>query len=148
MDHGKINLISNIGITTTPGADHTAKGITLTLTAHDTQAFGDIARINTDGEAALAKADVIADSSALVMCADSSITANNSGNYMLLGIARDDSWAWTVGGLVYLSTTGTTGNTLTQTPPSATNNVIQVVGVATHADRMFFNPSLVQVEHT
>ena len=47
-----------------------------------------------------------------------------------------------------ITVTGTTGNTLSQTAPSATDDVIQIVGVATHADRMFFNPSLVQVEHT
>ena len=56
---------------------------------------------------------------------------------------RDDTWTWTVGGLIYVSTT--TG-TLTQTAPSGTGDQVQVVGYATHADRMYFNPSLVLVE--
>jgi len=135
-------------ITAVPGSDHIASGIKIVLTAHDTQAFGDIAFINSDGEAALADADAIASSSAFVMCADASISADASGNYLLLGVARDDTWAWTVGGLIYLTVTGTTGNTLSQTAPTGTDDVVQIVGVATHADRMFFNPQLVQVEHT
>ena len=52
------------------------------------------------------------------------------------------------GGLIYLTTTGTTGNTLTQTAPSGTNNSIQILGVALAADTFIFLPSLVQVEHT
>lgn len=82
------------------------------------------------------------------MCCDASINANSSGNYLLYGIARDDTWTWTVGGLIYITVTGTTGNTLSQSAPTGTDDVIQIVGVATHADRMFFNPQLVQVEHT
>lgn len=132
----------------TPSSNTQASGTTITLTANETHAFGDICKIHTDGDAILAKADVIANASAIVMCADSSITGGNSGNYLLMGVARNDTWNWTVGGLIYLSTTGTTGNTLTQTAPTGTNNVVQVVGVATHADRMYFNPCLVQVELT
>src|SRR5690606_20408651 len=85
--------------TAAPGSDHTASGLTITLTANENQAFGDVCRIDSNGEAALADADAIATASAVVMCVSSSVTANNSGNYMLMGIARDDTWNWTVGGL-------------------------------------------------
>jgi len=85
--------------------------------------------------------------SAVVMAA-ATISAGASGSYLVLGIARDDTWAWTVGGLIYGTITGTTGNTLSQTAPTGANDVIQIMGVATHADRMFFNPQLVQIEHT
>ena len=71
-----------------------------------------------------------------------------TGDYLMLGVANQTAWSWTVGGLVYLSITGTTGNTLTQTAPSATDNVIQMIGIAIHANRMIVDPSLVQVEHT
>jgi hypothetical protein len=76
------------------------------------------------------------------------IATDAAGEFLLLGIARDDTWNWTVGGLIYITVTATTGNTLSQTAPTGTDDVIQIVGVATHADRMFFNPQLVQVEHT
>jgi hypothetical protein len=32
--------------------------------------------------------------------------------------------------------------------PTGADDVIQIMGVATHADRMYFNPQLVQIEHT
>ena len=59
---------------------------------------------------------------------------------------RDDSYAgWTVGGLLYLSTTA---GAITQTAPSGTDDVIQILGVAYASKIIFFNPQLVQVEHT
>jgi len=136
-----------VQLTAAPGADHTVSGTIIQLVAAQTQAIGDVCYIASTGKAYLAKADAIANANAVVMVADASIATDATGNYLVLGIARDDTWTWTVGGLVYLSTTGTTGNTLTQTAPSGANNVIQVLGVATHADRMLFKPSLVQVEH-
>ena len=139
----------NHTLTAAPADDHTTSGILISLVAHDTQAFGDACFINASGEAALPDADAIASSSAVVMCADAAgIAADATGNYLLFGVARHDAWNWTVGGLVYLTVTGTTGNTLSQTAPTGTDDVIQILGVATHADRMLFRPSLVQVEHT
>jgi hypothetical protein len=57
------------------------------------------------------------------------------------GVYRDDAlYAWaTVGGLVYLSTTP---GAATQTPPATTGDCIQIVGFASHADRLDFNPQL------
>jgi len=109
--------------------------------------FGDVCYSAADGQAQIAKADVIANATALAMCADASISATATGNYLLLGFARDDTWTWTVGAFIYLSVTGTSTNTLTQTAPSATDQVVQILGWATHADRMFFSPQLVQIEH-
>ncbi len=134
-------------VTAVPGSDHTASGITIVLTSNGTFNFGDVGYIDGSGTVSFGDASVIATSSAIVMCADEQI-ASASGNWLLLGIARNDTWTWTVGGLVYLSITGTTGNTMSQTKPSATNEVVQVLGVATHADRMYFNPNLAQVELT
>ncbi len=133
-------------VTAEPSVDHQASGTWIDLTASDTVAFGDVCRIDSNGKAALAKADAIANASGICM-AVVSINANATGRFLLLGVARDDTWNWTPGGLIYLSTTGTTANTLTQSAPSGSNNVIQLLGVATHADRMLFKPELVQVEH-
>jgi len=129
--------------------DKSISGTLITLTANENQTFGDACYINTDGEAQIADASAIATASAIVMCADATISGDASGNYLLFGTARDDDgWDWTVGGLIYLSITGTTTNTLTQTAPSSTDEVVQILGIATHADRMIFKPSLIQVEHT
>lgn len=128
-----------------PEADHRASGPTIRLVANENQAFGDVCFINVDGEAQLGDADADSTAYCTVMCTET-VTANNTATYIVQGHARDDTWAWTVGGLVYLSTTGTTGNTLTQTAPSATGDQVQIIGVATHADRILFNPDLSVVE--
>lgn len=128
-----------------PSSNTTAYGATITLNANENQAFGDICFINSSGDAQLADADSASTSGAVVMCTET-VTTGNPATYLLMGIARNDSWAWTVGGMVYLSTTGTTGNTLTQTPPSGSGDIVQIVGKATHADRLYFYPQLVTVE--
>lgn len=134
-------------LTAVPGSDCLASGVTITLTAGVTVNFGDVGYLASTGKVLLGDADAIATASCVIMCAAAQIAADAAGKFLLFGIVRNDAWTWTVGGLIYLSVTGTTGNTLTQAPPSATDDVIQIVGVATHADRMFFNPQLVQVEH-
>lgn len=139
-----VDQAGNLTITAAPGSNLTATGTKITLTANEGQAFGDVCFINVDGEAQLGDADATSTASCVVMCLET-VTANNPAEYLMLGVARNDTWAWTVGGLVYLSTTGTTGNTLTQTAPSGTGDVVQILGVATHADRVMFNPNLVQV---
>ena len=102
-------------------------------------------RIGSDGDATIANASAYSTASALFMCLGT-VTTGNPGTYLALGVARNDTWAWTVGGFVYLSTTGTTTNTLTQTAPSTSGQVVQLLGVATHADRIYFKPELIQLE--
>lgn len=133
--------------TAAPAADVTASGLIITLTAAGNVGFGDVCYIASTGKATIVDADAIASSSGIVM-ALGTISADAAGSFLLHGIARNDAWNWTVGGLIYITVTATTGNTLSQTAPSGTDDVIQIVGVATHADRMFFNPQLVQIEHT
>lgn len=128
-----------------PSANSTASGTKIQLIANENQVFGDVVYIASDGDAALADADAIATAKVVGMCTGT-VTTGNTGTYLLMGIARNDTWAWTVGGHIYLSTTGTSTNTLTQTAPSGTDDCVVVVGVATHADRMLFNPSYVIVE--
>jgi hypothetical protein len=123
-------------------------GITITLTAHENVALGDACYINADGEAQIVDADAIA-TSGVQMIAAETITANNPGLFLLYGVAHLHTLApaWTVGGLVYITETGTTGNTLSQTPEAQTDEVIQIVGKALAADILLFTPSLSQVEH-
>jgi hypothetical protein len=139
------NTDTQLPITAVP-TDQTASGIKIVLTATGTFNFGDVGYIKSDGTVGFADATVIATASGLVMCADAQI-ASTSGNWLLIGVATNVAgWNWTPGGLIYLTITGTTGNTLSQTKPTATDEVVQILGVATHADRMFFNPQLVQIE--
>ena len=127
-------------------SDHASSGIIIPLVAHENQAFGDVCYIAADGQAQLVDADAIATSSGIVM-ALAGIDIGQTGNYLMYGVARDDTWNWTVGGLIFITVTGTSANTLSQTAPTGANDVVQIVGVATHADRMIFFGNLVQVEH-
>jgi hypothetical protein len=129
-----------------PTTDLTGTGIKISLTANENHAFGDVCYINNTGKAQLVDADAIATSSGLVMCIDETITAATSGTYLNIGLVRDDSWTWTIGGLMYITITGTSGNTLSQTAPTGEDDVVQVVGVAKTSKIIFFNPQLVQVE--
>ncbi len=140
-----VDAAGDVLLTAAPGTDLTASGMKIVLTANETQAFGDVCRVGSDGKATIANASAFSTSSGLFMCLQSA-TADSTATYLSLGVARNDAWAWTVSGHVYLSVAGTTGNTLTQTPPSTAGQVVQVLGVATHADRIFFRPELLQIE--
>lgn len=131
-------------LTESPASDTTATGLKTTFTAGESVVFGNVCYYKSDGKMWKADASAIATAS-VVGIALATISADASGSFLLLGIARDDSWNWTVGGLLYLSETA---GAITQTAPTTTDSVTQILGVATHADRIYFNPQLVQVEHT
>ena len=99
LDEDAVNIVAS------PSVDHSASGMIIQLTATQTTNFGDVGYIASTGKVTLGDADAIASSSCIVMCANGSIAADASGNWLLLGIARDDTWNWTVGGLIYLSLT-------------------------------------------
>ena len=136
---------------TTPGTNLTGSGLKGVFTNGNAGscAFGDVMYVALDDDLEFADADASTTTPALYM-ALGTITAASSGEFMIYGIVRNDAWTWTIGpgaaGLIYVSTTGTTGNTLTQTAPSATGDQVQIVGHALTATTMMFNPSPVLVE--
>jgi hypothetical protein len=140
------NILGSKGVDTTPD-DLTGSGFVLYKISGEAMAFGDMCRIGVDGNLYIAKADSINTSSALYMCIQPTLDALTLGKFLMQGIARNDAWGWTVGGMVYLSTTGTTGNTLTQTVISGTDEVVQVIGVASRSNEITISPNLMQVEH-
>ena len=122
-------------------------GTIIRLTSAVVLAFGDVCYINLNGKAALASAATEATATGVVMCVEPTLAANTEGVFLLYGIARKDTWNWTVGGgagILFLSISGVSGNTLVQTVVSAEDQVSQILGFATHATRIFFNPSLIQ----
>lgn len=122
-----------------PASDHAADGQTVTLTAGETLAFGEAGYIKSDGKVWKADADGTAPSERAWVIALEAITADTAGSFALPGsFVRDDTWAWTVGNPVYLSATA---GALTQTAPDPAI----VIGIATHADRLFFFPSIQDV---
>ena len=116
------------------------------MVAGATVAFGDICYLKSDGEMHFVDADAHGTGQAIGMA----IEAGSDGGatkFLFYGFARDDDWAWTIGAPVYATVTGTSTNTLSQTAPTGSADIVQIVGIAgPTADMMFFNPALVIVE--
>jgi hypothetical protein len=121
---------------TAGGSDETESGIIATLTAGEILAFGEVCYLKSDGKYWLADADTDTTMPAVVM-ALAAISADATGSFLKRGFVRDDTWNWTVGGLIYASTTA---GAISQTAPSGGGDQVQIIGYAYSADVMFFNP--------
>ena len=91
-----------------------------------------------------------ATTNATVPCLGLAMSAGSTGqtgNILLNGIYRDDSNLsfGATGGVVYVATSA---GSLTQTQPSATDQVIQAVGTALAAHIIYFNPGNDYLTHT
>ena len=134
------------------GADGDYSGVTFTGTGGVTAAFGDVLYLDSaDSEWKLADADAASTSgSVAVAMAVSSTTDGNPVTLMTYGIVRADAAfpTLTVGAPVYISTTGTTTNTVTVTAPSGADDVIRVVGFGLTANEMLVQISPDHITHT
>lgn len=130
---------ASVELTPSPSANVTESGMIASLTAGEDLVFGEVVYFKSDGKMGKTDADAEATSYAQAM-ALATIANDAAGKFLLMGFVRNDSWNWTVGAPIYLSTTA---GALTQTPPSGTDDVVHIVGVATHADRMLFRPNSV-----
>jgi hypothetical protein len=93
--------------------------------------------LKSDGKWWKADANAAATMPGLRMALESK-TADQTCSMLVGGRVRDDDWNWTVGGLIFASAAAVGG--LTQTPPNGSTDVVQIVGVAYHADKMIFAP--------
>lgn len=129
----------------TPYADSSATGRILTYTAGETLDFGDVCFLKSDGEMYLIDADAEATLPGKYMALQP-ITDGNDGKFLLNGWARNNSWSWTVGGMVYASLVGTTGNTMTQTRPTVADDLVQLLGLAFEAEVIEFTPNIMLIK--
>jgi hypothetical protein len=140
---------TTLPIDSTP-SDDTASGITAELTAGTALVWGNFCCIGDDGKMEKTDADdedgATNNARCVAFCTET-IAENSEGTFLLQGFIRDDSeWNFTIGDLVFLSTTA---GEVTQTAPSGADDCVVVVGVALTADVLYFNPSLQGiVEHT
>ena len=139
MNGNNIVDTQEVRLDATPDSDHSATGLTTdTINAGATVAQSELVYLASDGEWALADADATATTDKFLAVA---LEAGTDGNPLLVALpgsfVRDDTWNWTVGGAVYVSTTA---GGLTQTAPSATDDVVRVVGYAVTADVIWFSP--------
>jgi len=136
----------NMELDPTPGSDTLSYGIKAQLVAGENVAFNDFCYMKSDGKLWKADGDA-ASTMPVVAMADATILADATGYFLLFGVARDDSWAWTVGATLYADeATGGTAGDLTETAPAGTGDQVQAVAIASHADRIIFNPSPVLVQ--
>jgi hypothetical protein len=124
--------------------DHAATGITTLLTASEAIAQFDLVYISGNGTIAKADADAIATMPAIGM-AVAAISNNAAGVVLLQGFVRDDTFNFTAGNRLFVSTTA---GGITATVPSGNNDVAQAVGVATSDDTIYFSPDMTCVEIT
>jgi hypothetical protein len=132
----------------TPDSDHSAIGPQCNdINAGESITVMDCVYLHSDGEWHKTDADAAATADGLLAISLESKTDGNAMNVAMPGcFVRDDTWAWTVGGKIYLDTV--TAGGLTQTAPSGTDDVVRIVGYATHADRMYLFPEQTIVVHT
>lgn len=130
-------------LTSSPAVNLTVSGDIFPDIVGENVIFGDVLYLKSDGKWWKSNASAVGTMPVAAM-ATATILANNSGNLLLRGFARNDAWAWaTIGGLIFASTTA---GTLSQTKPSLTTQQVQIVGFAKSATVIFFNPSYNIVE--
>ena len=127
-----------------PAADNSAgtQSIFDSAIVGESVAFPNLLYLKSDGKWWKSDADAAASMPGLRMALESK-TADQACSMLVAGRVRDDDWNWTVGGMIYASTT--TG-ALTQTAPSGSADIVQIVGIAYHADKIIFNPSMTFLE--
>ena len=136
----------SIGTPLLPSTDHTYSGLSAEMLCGDTNniaAFDLVCIHTTTGEIIRADASAVGTARAIGI-APAAISDTGTGTVLLQGFIRDDSWDWTIGGVIYNSETV---GELTQTAPTTDGAFVQVVGIALSADVAYINPSLDIIEH-
>ena len=140
---GDQTFLKNVILTNAPASNVNGSGICAIVTAGENLTVGQVVYKYTDATLKLAKGDSASTCPAIAM-AMGSISSAATGQVLKQGFFRNDSWSWTIGGLIYLS--AATGGLMTQTKPSATGNQVQILGIAVSATVIYFNPNLMVIE--
>jgi hypothetical protein len=131
-----------ISQTVEPATDDTYTGEHITgLNAGATIAQWDCVYLGSASKWLLTDADAASSAGGVMVgMAVAAGTDTNPLTVILRGVVRNDGWTWaTVGAPLYLDTTTAGGMTLTA--PSATDDVVRIVGYVLTDDCIYFNPS-------
>lgn len=123
----------SINVGTSRDADDTYTGI-VRIGLNNSGGVTQWDAVYLNSSSAWVKAD--ADGSGTYPCRGIAVATASDGvatTIITRGTVRNDSWTWTPGGTIYLSTTA---GGLTQTAPSTTGDKVQVIGYALDADTM------------
>jgi hypothetical protein len=119
----------------TPTSNLTGNGVMVSATV-DTNSTGVGAALYMASDGNFDEAD--ADSASTMPCRALALeTGTGTKKILLQGFLRKDTWNWTPGGDIYVSTTA---GGLTHTVVSGTGDQVQKVGFAWTADIIYFNP--------
>jgi len=137
---GNIVTTGSVSINAIP-QNNAASGLTSKVTIDmNTLGFGAALFVASDGNYELANAT---DSTRMPCVALAIETGTGVKEIIHQGYVRNDSWNWTVGKIIYISTTD---GLMSQSFPTGTANQVQIVGYATHANRIFFIPNIMLIE--
>jgi hypothetical protein len=123
--------------------DNEATGIIISFTAQEDLDVGDVVYMHTDGKVKKADMNAVTTMPAIGICT-ASASANGAVDIMVQGIMHDASafpTFSTLGQDVYVSSTGD----ITATAPSGSGDTVQKIGVAIHADKVYFNFNTTEV---
>ncbi len=125
-----------------PTVDLTVSGVTTTVpvTANDT-GFGAALFLESDALFYEADASGIGTMPCHVLAAEAGV--GPSIEVLVFGYIRDDTWSWTPGAEVYVSTTD---GELTETQPAVSGDIVQVAGWAFSPTILFFDRDKTTVE--
>lgn len=123
--------------------DKEAQGVKVELVAGATLTKGDVVYVKSDGKVYKADADGSSTYPALFLV-DQNVDSGADVQLLGVGMMKDSDWDFTIGGILYLSTTP---GSMTQTAPTSSSDRVQVLGVALAANIVYFNPSLNLIEH-
>ena len=137
---GILDLVTVAKLDANPDSDHTAVGPqTNTLASGYSSTIMDLVYLGSGGKWLEADADATGTSINLLGIAMEAKTDTQAMNVALAGsFVRDDSWNWTAGVPLYVSTSI---GEITATKPSGSGDVVRTIGYAVNADTIFFNPS-------
>jgi hypothetical protein len=107
--------------------------------------FGQPAYIQSTGKPGLADGDGVATMPAIGLVVVASTDADTPCTILTHGVITDTDWNWTVGNTIYVADGDAGALTATVGDISDTNDVVQVMGIAIHADSIFVNPSLTTI---
>jgi hypothetical protein len=129
-----------------PDDDNSSEGPqTDDINAGESVTAFNVVYLHSDGEWHNIDASATATSKGMLAISLESKGDGEAMNVALSGsFIRHDTWAWTVGGDLYLSETA---GEITQTAPTTTDSATRIIGHATHADRIYFNPDNIYVIH-
>lgn len=141
LDAWTTNITINAMVLTNEAVTLTYSGISSKMTVDvNAKGFGAPLYMAADGH--LETAD--ATTNATMPCAALAMeTGTGTKEVLLYGVTTYSTWAWAVGGLLYVSTDV---GELTQSAPYSTGEQVQVVGVAISSDTILFNPNYVLIE--